>query len=227
MQETVLNFIFKVSCNISCLCVMGRFCQTVCNTFPDQKSQNLCYPFFLYDADKKKKSKPHKSNIIVLLCCSRHTVSLSTNLRCNECERNKNLSTPTRSDWKQKPLSLCYTISAHRPFPSGTWLGFLIVLLRLMYDVSIEPLSQNRTKPESRSKRPTCAFNLDTPSTPRAFFSIPLNCCHTEKLEPVFFPLKSIGACGHFSGLCCFLHGLLTQCLITGDNRINVQLMLQ
>lgn len=130
--------------------------------------------------------------------------------------------------------SRCHCVTraqpASRPRPAlNSNSKFLIVLLRLMYDVSIEPLSQNRTKPESRSKRPTCAFNLDTPSTPRAFFSIPLNCCHAEKLEPVFFPpqLKSPGACGHFSGLCCVLHGLFAECLITGDNRINLKLMLQ
>lgn len=40
--------------------------------------------------------------------------------------------------------------SAHQSSPSNTWLFFYFfftILLRLMYDVSIEPLSQNRTKP--------------------------------------------------------------------------------
>lgn len=167
---------------------MGRFCQTqyaTCSLTKRAKCYAILF-FLFFFLTMWTKRKNHKSNIL-LLCCSLHTVPLSTNLRCNKCERNKNLSTPTRRDRKQKPLSLCYTSSARQSSPSGTQLGFLIVLLRLMYDVSIEPLSQNRTKPESRSKRPTCAFNLDTPSTPRAFFSIPLNCCHAEKLEPVFF----------------------------------------
>lgn len=47
---------------------------------------------------------------------------------------------------------------------------FIIVLLWLMYEVSTEPMSQDRTKPQFRSKQPACAFNLGALTTPEHSF---------------------------------------------------------
>lgn len=88
---------------------------------------------------------------------------------------------PTCSDWKQKPQVRKLFSSAHHLSPSASWFEFFIVLLKLIYDVSKEPLSQNRIKTKSLDQ-PACAFNLDTPSTPQAFFQVhstapmPQNC---------------------------------------------------
>lgn len=68
MQETVLNFIFKVSCNISCLCNGSFLSNTVCNTFLDVKEPNGMLSFFFLFTMRIKRKKGNHTNQISPSC---------------------------------------------------------------------------------------------------------------------------------------------------------------
>lgn len=106
------------------------------------------------------------------------------------------------------------------------------VLLSWMYDVSTEP---DWAKPEQNLlveiRATNMCFQSGASQHSTGFLSAPLSLCHGAELQPGrarVFPWdrsRSPGACGHCSGLSCFV--LWVYVLITGDNGINLQLMLQ
>lgn len=106
----------------------------------------------------------------------------------------ENLLSPACIDWKQKRLSLCYMSLETIPISPPVLhiehsIQFFIVLLRLMYDVSAEPLSQNRAKPLSRDPSDQHVLSIWTlPAPPQAFSAVSLNCCHAAKIRLIFPP---------------------------------------
>lgn len=169
MQETVLRFIFKVLCNIS----------HVCNGVTTQYAMLRTFlKIIFYSVDKKNSSPTLQISSSWFYVLS---ILFPYQLIRDVTTVNWIKSVRFSTQWLKTKATVIVlhesgNYSAHQSSPRTLDLIF-IVLLRLMDDVSIatEP-KQNKTF-ESRSKLPTCAFNLDTPSTPRAFFSLSLNCC--------------------------------------------------
>ncbi len=151
---------------------------TVCNTFLYQRNKTLfLYKFlnkFFITKQMKKSAIKIKYRPPVFF-----SSFLLTNLRCKKGEVNKIQHTATENKscchftWVKNVFS-----SAHPSSLSNTWFDFFTDTDEWRVNRAAEP-KQNKTF-ELRSKRPTCAFNLDTPSTPRAFFSTPLNRCQPQ-----------------------------------------------
>lgn len=112
------------------------------------------------------------------------SVSLSTNLLCNSW---------IKFNWERlKTKSHCHCVTRVRKSfsppvdPLNTWFDFY-----KFTEVDDEWCDIRATEPKQnisfqlKFKRPTCASNLDTPRSPWAFFSLSLNCCHTEHFPPL------------------------------------------
>lgn len=154
------------------------------HTFLYQRNEKKV--FFLsslcYNMDKKKKISNHKSNVLLLVCCL--LFPYQPTWTCIEGEPS---NSPTHSDWRQKQLSSCYmSQETIQPRPTSRTLDSIFT--------EVDVWCVNRAAEPKQNKTfqlwPTCAFNLDTPSTPWAFFSVSLNCCHAADLETFFFFLK-------------------------------------
>lgn len=200
---------------------------TVCNIFLYQRNKLFC--LFFYDVDKK--NQPFKSNPPGLLF-SQHCFLI------NQSEVQQNWIKSVKSNTQQPKTKAAVIVlhrsgnySAHHSSPSDTWFSFLNSFTEVdVWCVNrvTEP-KQNKTF-EFISKRPTCAFNLDTPSTPRAFFFSFTQLLPCRKISPPPLKLQWMSRClGSllWSLFCFVLHGLLAECLITGDNHITLRLMLQ
>ena len=178
---------------------------TVCNTFLYQRNYKKKL-FFLsslfYNMDTKKIIiSNYTSNVVLLVCCL--LFPYQPKWTCIEGEPS---NSPTHSNWRQKQLSLCYmsqeTIQAR---PTSRTLDSIFT--------EVDVWCVNRAAEPKQNKTfqlwPTCAFNLDTPSTPRAFFSVSLNCCHAAELETFLFFFLPKKVC---SGAFCPCYGLLLVC---------------
>lgn len=131
MQETVLK---KVSCNISHICTCLQICSTQYATHFFTKGLNTVFVFFFFYFNNVDKSSI--------------TCQISPILFLYQ-----SVSDVTKVNWIQfqhtvienKSCRHCVARNCSvQPSLSNTWFNFL---LRLMHDVSIDPLSQNRIKP--------------------------------------------------------------------------------
>lgn len=191
----------------------------------------IFYQFFFYNFAKKNK-KQNKWNTVLLFSCSLHCISLSVNLWSTMHELNK--ICPTHSDWKTtsvviESLQESGTVQlSSQVVPVKHMICFFFkVLLRLMYDVSIKQLSQNRTKPLSSDSSDQHVLSIWTLPAPHGLsFQFHSTAANAAKLGP-FFPLKLLWKSwwSLLGSLFCFvLHGLFADCLVNGDNPINSQL---
>lgn len=115
-----------------------------------------------YNMDKKKKNLNQQKQItcpppglLFVVCCSlinRHEHALKVSRVTIQHTATEDKSSCRRVTWVRKLFSL------------GPPVEHLIrFLLRLMYDVSIEPLSQNRTKPFSCDRHVLSIWTLPAP----------------------------------------------------------------
>lgn len=155
---------------------------TICNSMP----LSFFFLFYSNNVDKPSKTSQTRPPQLVVLPVPSLYQSISRRTKVE----------PTRSDWEQTLLSLCCTkclAPSDQPSLSDDWFGFL---LRLMHDVSIDPLSQSRPKPLSPGPSVQHVLSIWThPAYSRAAM--------LQRLS--YFSLSnwtgSAGVCGYCSGL--------------------------
>lgn len=166
---------------------MQYFTYTVCNGLllhsMQHKNTLLFFAFFTMWMKNISQTDQISSFWFVFL-----SVLFPTNLRCNISELNKickvqltvieNKSRCRWVTWVRKLFSP--PVCPHQTLNSIIFHSFTEVDVWCV-NRATEPKQNNF---ELRSKQPTCVFNLDTPSTPRAFFSLYLNCCHAADFFP-------------------------------------------
>lgn len=171
-----------------------------------------------YNADKKLAIK--KLNIILLFCRSLRLIINRSEMRQMWTERSQTLG-----DWKKKLLSLWVRKLLSSAHQRMIWFSFThewcVNKAKTEQNLWAEIRATNMCFQSGHSQHPTGFPFSSTQPPPR------------RRIRACLFPIKwngRPGACGHCYGrFCCvsIVNGLFAEFLITADNHINLELMLQ